>query len=432
MGVITCIFLIITIIIAFRIYKEKWCSPILLFSILWLLIVGGSLFQCYGMYATSPQTYFIVFLGVAGFVLGCRTSTNIPHRRIYRYVRPQTIEIRYDAAIALSLITIYYLIKRAIIVTGLFATGMSMADIRMNYSEYVIQNGFDGLIDNYIAHPFIFAILPIAIFSTITKPDSSKKSVILLILTFIIILLYSYCDGGRIIFAYIFFHLLLSYTLSKQKIRFTFAQKITWAVIFLLAIIIVIAISNARESTFTFGQTIYTYLCGCMPHLDYRLTSYDEQVYLFSGAFFKGIMEFPLFFAKNIGLLHEYPEWFIKTQETLDVSDFINIGSQNFNAFVSPFYYFYADFRHIGVFFGSAIYGFLSDRLYRQSIISNNLRYTIAYMVIAQTIFMSMVRWQFYNVVFVFSFLYIILFIKPKKSLYGNWGITIFITNTYS
>lgn len=53
-------------------------------------------------------------------------------------------------------------------------------------------------------------------------------------------------------------------------------------------------------------------------------------------------------------------------------------------------------------------------------------------MVIAQTIFMSMVRWQFYNVVFVFSFLYIILFIKPKKSLYGNCDSTIFLTNTHS
>ncbi len=378
----------------------------------------------YEMNATSETTYALVGLGILGFLIGgaipvlsknpSRLMINLNDSSIKR--EAPTYKFRYGLIYIFSIITLFYLVDRAIHVTQLLEAGYAMSYIRLNYAELVIVSGLNGLIDNYIVHPAIYLLLPITMASIFLE----GKNKILPVLTLAMVVLYAYCDGGRMIFVYLILHFFLAYLIFGKQKKLSLSNKVKrllgFLVLFLIVVFSIISISEARGTEISFGQTIYTYLCGCMPHLDYRFQVLQRSgEFTYGACFFNGLIEPILFVLKNVGLLREYPAWFINARNLVDVSNFVSIGSQNYNAFVTPFYYFYADFSYIGVFIFAIIYGLISGFSYKKGKKQGALRSSIAYMIIVQSIIMSMVRWQFYQITFVFSFLYIPIFIKKGE-----------------
>ena len=81
------------------------------------------------------------------------------------------------------------------------------------------------------------------------------------------------------------------------------------------------------------------------------------------------------------------------------------------------FYYFYVDWREIGVFLGSAIYGMLMSISYiKTKNEKNNLLYCAYFVMLLQGLLKSFVRWEFVQTSYILSFIYILFMIKKKAT----------------
>lgn len=422
MAILLCIMLGLIFFSQWR-RKAKWYSPMMLMSALWFCIIFGSTLCLYNMKATSDRTYGLVGLGLLFYFIGCVLT-----KRYYlqeesassKQLLLDNFDFNYKAILILCVICIAELWQRVVLVTGLYAAGYTLDQIRINFAELVIQDGFTGLLDNFVVHPVIFLLMPVAVIGYMLKGSGNKIGKVVLVLSLIIIFLYAYCDGGRAIFMLMLFYYLLANSFISNEYSGQNGKKIkkvlTIAVLVAIVFSIISYLSDQRNTTMSADQSLYTYLCGCMPHLDYRLDVLDTTGYHSYGlSFLRGPIESFLFFLKNIHFLGLYPSWFMDNKTCLDVSDFIDIGSQNYNAFVTPFFYFYADFGYFGVALESLIFGAISQKMFDNAETGRSSRYVIMYMLFAYCLLMSMVRWQFFNVTYFISFFYILLFIKSKK-----------------
>lgn len=422
MAILLCIMLGIIFFFQWK-RKAKWYSPMVLMSALWFCIIFGSQLCLYNMNATSDRTYGIVGLGLLFYFIGCGFTKRYyiqEYSDTSKQMLLESFDFNYKAILILCVICIAVLWKRVVLVTGLYAAGFTLDQIRINFAELVIQDGFTGLLDNFVVHPVIFLLMPVAIVGYMLKGSRNKIGKIVLVLSFIIILLYAYCDGGRAIFMLILFYYFLANSFVSvgygEQNNKKFKKIITIAVLVTIVFSIINYLSDQRNTTMSADQSFYSYLCGCMPHLDLRLSQLDLSGYNSYGlSFLRGPIESLLFFLKNLHLIGQYPDWFVANKTQLDVSEFVDIGSQNYNAFVTPFYYFYADFGYIGVALESLVFGAISQKLFDNAETGRSSRYVIMYMLFAYCLIMSMVRWQFFNVTYFISFFYILLFIKSKK-----------------
>jgi len=87
----------------------------------------------------------------------------------------------------------------------------------------------------------------------------------------------------------------------------------------------------------------------------------------------------------------------------------------SFNAFLTPFYYFYLDGGMIGNILLSFIFGFVSTLVYINHLNRRNYNSMINYLLVFFTLYMSMVRIQFFQMRFSLSFLYVYLLFKGNK-----------------
>jgi len=267
------------------------------------------------------------------------------------------------------------------------------------------------LIYNYFAKPFSVAIIPLAAIA-VFKRDTNK---IFVVFTIIIIIESVFIDGGRFVIyflacnffvAYKFFGKTFQSRTEKRKGRFI----ITIAIIVSFAFIWVVSVSRGIADI---GQSLYHYVCGCVPHLDLRIQEVLHNGSITYGyASNNGIIEFILTMFENIGI--SFPNSYIQARALMNVENIVNIsktGFGSFNAFVGPFFYLYLDFRWIGIIFGMGLYGFSSYYFYKSSK-QTKIRKLAIYMLLAQGLFSSMVRLQFNNMYYVLGFVYILICTK--------------------
>ena len=416
MGLLCVIFLIMLMGFCL-VQRHKWYSPSILFVGLWIIVTSLSLLRLHNLNETSERIYLIVLLGTVFFLFGGnRQKTFVFGNKLPAKSQSNNYYTRYKLVYVFCIIVIIYLAQRALRVRAMLASGLSMSTIRVEFGESVLQSGFDALLNNYVIQPAITILIPLAMIELFNK----NKNKLLLILTVIITTLYAYSDGGRIIFVYLLLHFFLVYSMIGTESISSWSDKFKrlflLVSLFFVVTYLISYLTEARTTNLSFTQQIYSYLCGCMPHFDIRLKAFEASYdYLYGFGFFHSFIEIGLFVLKNLRLISAYPGWFDAARNALNVSDFVNIGSQNFNAFVTPFFYFFADFGYLGVAAGSFVYGWMSKALYRRTSESSDIRSLVAYMMIVQSIFMSMVRWQFYQVTFTVAFVYIFIFIGKKK-----------------
>lgn len=401
-------------------YKNFYNPPFMM-AVFWALITFFSMFGLYNQNIADDRTYGVCLLGMLGFFLGSLIRKRIVIKPTKRPNEHTVIRIANGRVITLVLVVlIVILLRRDIRVLGILASGIRMNQIRVDFNNIVLNSAFERVFNTFIVMPLIYLLPAIVIPEFI----AFRKKIRNLILTIIVLIEFTICDGGRVPFFYCAVFVLCSLYIFRVDFRsvvtaFRSQSKktkrlttVTAALVVFVAAYMFLRLSTSREIHYSVGNSIYSYFTGCFPFLEHNLGIIDSnQVFTYGSAFFHGVLTV-VFYVLNTVKILSYPAFYNYVHEWGNVQEFINIGSANFNAFVTPFYYFYMDFRYIGVLLGGFVYGVICMQVYQRmkSQTQYNFKYIAAYMLIVQSIVTSMVRWQFYNANFVMAFVLLILF----------------------
>ena len=423
-------------------YKNIYNPPFLM-GAFWAVITLLSTFGLYNQDVADEKTYGVCLIGMLGFFCGSLINGKIVlhHKRKCnckcnsRGLNQQvTAVIANSKFITLILIVLaVILFQRVIRVMAILSSGIQMNQIRVDFNNIVLNSSFERTLNTYIIMPLIY-LLPVIV---IPEFIAFRKQIKNLVLTIIVLVEFTICDGGRAPFFYCAIYVVCSLyifhvdfknvivTLRSKSRRTKRLTLIAAIAVVAVAGYMILRLSTSRSIQYSLGNSIYTYFTGCFPFLEYNLNRIDQNnVWTYGSAFFHGVLNI-VFYLLNAANICTYPEFYNYVHEWGNVQEFIHIGSANFNAFVTPFYYFYMDFRYLGVAMGGAIYGIISTQIYlrmkKQSVY--HYKYIAAYMLIIQSIVTSMVRWQFYNANFVMAFVILMLFPsrRGQPELYPDW-----------
>lgn len=409
-------------------YKNIYNPPFLM-GVFWAIITLFSTFGLYNQKVAGEKAYGVCLIGMLGFFCGSLLDKKIVLRRGHKCdVRVQNQQVMAVVAnskciTVILVILALILFQRDIRVMAILSSGIRMSQIRVDFNNIVLNSSFERALNTYIIMPLIYLLPAIVIPEFI----AFRKQIKNLVLTVIVLVEFTICDGGRVPFFYCAIFVVCSLYIFRVDFKnviktFQFKSKRTKRLTLIVAIAVValagymiVRLSTSRNIQYSFGNSVYTYFTGCFPFLEYNLNKIDQNnVYTYGAAFFHGVLNI-IFYLLNTVKICAYPAFYNFVHEWGNVQEFIQIGSANLNAFVTPFYYFYMDFRYLGVALGGAIYGIIAIQIYlrmkNQSIY--HYKYIAAYMLIIQSIVTSMVRWQFYNANFVMAF--VILMLLPSR-----------------
>ena len=420
--ILTIVFSIIILIINNFLYKKK-INLLNIFCGLWMIITFLAHLELFGMNHISELVYKIVFFGVFGFGSGYIISTYFRQLKKNKELDKRKIEkeniINENLLkILISLTFLFYGVV-SIRVFNMLLHGTSYAVIRSMYQGYygyssIFPNGLMKRIDTYIAHPFLYVLIPITLISFFEK-RMSKKWIILSIADLI---LYLVCSASR--FLLLYFIIELAYCvyhyyknmLKKNRRKIFRILLLLCVVIFTMTYVRSRTVSNGK---YTIIQNLYAYFTVEFPLMEHWISLIPTNTYGNGVSFFHGTIGLFSKILKFIGFpMTKYDiitSLVVQTEET-----FVKVFPwKSYNAFISMFYFFYLDFRFIGVYIGSMIFGFFCSNVDANMVIKDSYKSKVLFLLILQNVFTSFVRWQFFNLNMVVSLVFIIVLFLPVK-----------------
>ncbi len=409
-------------IISFLTIKEKY-NPITVFSGFWLTITILSEMDLYDVPKPDNYIYVLVMMGVCFFAIGAAIYSFASKRvrfKIGDYVTGETSSsgIRYKQfnffIVVLLLLLVMYLVRSL----GYMLAGIPMNVIRQNFRSWVIRSPIEQLLWTFIVLPATIGLVPISLYAYAIDKKGIKYILVSLFATMFL----SLCDGGRV---YLMFYVIqfAFFTIFKPadervsaKIKNRFLKTLFFIAVAVGCIALMAFISNERQVEESFAESLYIYFTGCFPFMEAKMADVSaSELYAYGGAFLYAPLTLGMMVLKNLGFI-DYPEFFLRIQDTINaLQNYTRIDGFNFNAFASIFFYFYYDFREVGICLGSFLFGFIANRFFVQMKKTNSARHMMVYSTILIAIASSMVRWQFGRPEFFMSLVYIYWMTRKDK-----------------
>jgi oligosaccharide repeat unit polymerase len=219
-------------------------------------------------------------------------------------------------------------------------------------------------------------------------------------------------------FYYVALDLLFVYAFSnKGKLK----RKTSWKTRFLIVvgISILVAAFVLVTGADRVWNTIYLYSCGCVTLLDVKLQEFDVigiHTYGFTSlnGFFRPIATLlrsltgvPLH--NSVALAEKY---LLMVEKPVPITT--NGGF--YNGFVSLFYPFFIDAGFIGVIIGSAVWGYVCERVYLKYKLRGAEIDIFLYLLILQAIAISMTRFAFVTYQYALAFVYFAAIFRKNKT----------------
>lgn len=427
--IVTILIIAIAIMIAYT-DDKKFTNLMSVFGIFWGLIICLSKARLFGMIEISEKAYLIVYVGVCSFAIGYVLHTiykNQGYRlvvlRRFRHKKNNTYCFNWKIILLFEAVLLLFELMISLRVMGILFGGSGFAlihDMAGGYSETTLLiSSFERYVDTLFVMPVIFAVIPIC---TLLIFERSPKKGLIICLGLIDLVLYILVHGGRVVIIYVLVYLILLYRIYGIKMSKRFKRRIKQLLLLGGCAIVFLTIARKGLSFDSEGiidslfSGFYQYLTVSMPLLDHWINVIDEgKTYTYGMSILHGILNFPFRFLNKAGiyfpLLTKATLAVEATEETF-VYNLYNRGM--FNAFVTMFYFFYLDFRWIGVTICSIAYGafchmceFLGKK--------GNLYRTAMYLLIAQSVIKSFGRWEFYLEPYCLAFIFLRLcFIKTN------------------
>ena len=394
----------LAVILIFLMFKKKYSfftNPCFIFVLEWLVIIALSNMRLFGLYEPSFNAYLIIILGVISFVLGYYVLNKVKLKSSTKRKKDKTFTIRYKLLYILGIICTIYFMFSAINMLGNFTNGdLSFNAIRESAQSSGETNAAIRFIYNFIVLPASY-VLEIVTVADIFRGKKDKKLIVLTVLT---ILLKTIADGGRSFLLNFIIYIFLAYRLTgktnlvkKIGIKRKAVKRLLIGVSILLAFFLIITIQRSPSGIFRIS-----YLYFSMPPvmLDWWSNAVNSAGgYWFGLVCMNGILFAIFYIIKNFLGLIDYPSFVKGPYDLISSTDSqwisINDNGTKANAYVTMFWFFYADFGHIGVALGCLLYGLIVRKIYDYEKERRDVRSLSFYLLIFWTLLYSFVRFQF-------------------------------------
>lgn len=409
--------IVIIIILAFfcwlfwtKRYKGSFIS---IFSSLWLFVF---LFYESGhldLYPVRDSTYIMYIIGLLSFYIAYVVSSGIKVFRPFQKSKEKALRFRF-IFVLLSLLSVYVLFQRAILAIPFWLLGGTDELKSALIVDHALSISFfwDGVYQ-YVARPMQQVLLIFAILAIATK----RNEMLLILLAFLTNILYFIASAAKFsIFA--FAVLFLAYFLYYKRDGFISYLKSN-KVLSILLLCVVIGIYSLMwiSSEGEVFDSVYVYLCGCIPCSDIALESINSAPYTYGSVSFNGVLAFLKFPSELFGIMPDLRDLadesfrkMMKFEEAVNISDKIN-----YNAFISMFSYFYADGGYLGVFLLSFLSGYICQRINYNAFHNPSYRDIAFLFYITSVIVDSLVRFPLFFTTYFMAIIYLIIFIPKNK-----------------
>lgn len=399
--------------------RKQNISPMILFSALWFSIIILSGIRLYGLNPTSDFTYLIIFVGLLFWGIGYYSNSffflqtaSINKYKLHRYV-----------VCLLALASIFFCFKDFVKVLPDLLNGENLAQIRLISQDntsilYQDVGNIENAIRSFIIYPFMMAFQPIVALE-FWKGNRKWLYLDILIIVFRVL-----SQGSRIIFIYLLIDLILFYGItSKNKVIKEYFSRKNIAFLVIIGIVAIIWTTYSRSGDRAFRSTYYYYSME-----PYMMNEWIGQIkgWGFGTASFNGLVYPVIYFFKNVlHFISDYPSyWYNNIFLLINNTDkiWLTISSWDYtqaNAYVSVFWAPFVDGGFIAEGIIMFIYGSVVQHYYQSVYVIKNAgdREKCIYALLLQGLLFSFVRFQFADITYVLSFVWIILLYRKINEL---------------
>lgn len=427
----SCAALFLAAAVAGRMVRGKWVNLLTAFSGFYGLTVAMANMRLYGINLGSPKTYIIMMLGIFAFgsgyilVVGYYQYTlgKIAFESFYSpppmLVPKRDRSVRTTVAVVLLIVVFLYSLYRLYILYTLLRAGYSYQMVRTIYfnAEYSFDKDMAARVgrnplDIYMIQPLLIGVFFLACINLFSDAFgfSKKRTLLYWIMSFLSIAITAVSNGGRdiifytvFVFAYSFLAMRPLKKILPKPILPTKQKKMVIRFgVLAIAAMVVVSIVRASSKKSAPGQddsglfrTFYIYFTGYLPNFSVRLDMMKDDEYTHGFTFLLGLIKFPMAVIKRVIHFDSPAAYTLADTLTSRLQKRVSIGGGNmFNAYTSPFYYFYVDFGYISVFIESMLFGVtcaISEVRFERK---KTAYHTFMYLFCFYLIISSMVRWE--------------------------------------
>lgn len=379
-------------------------NPIVAFAGPWFIVLVYSV-SLDRLPIASNKTYQIIFYGLLSFILGVFVL-DIFQRKITVNVKKERVtELNKKIVYFLIFVSIIFYLKNLLFfyTRGVFGLDQIIAAIQSG-------NGPNNpvFLSDWIVLPSLYAI-GASVISSWVLGDKDKK---LLFTTVVMYLLAGLSTGSKTLMVLLLVFLLVAIMVTGE-VKLNFKKSVAILLVVASIYLVFLVTANSRNQ---FSNDLTKYELGIPPRMFQIWSDKLEGTNLmgYGEASLAGLLQSIVPIAKRIAPFIDFShfdtiyDWTISTDSTW-VNPGTNIPA---NAYVSCFYFFYLDFRVIGVFTFSFITGAISAILYNLARKQNIGIYLSIYIVFFYQLLYSFIRSNFSIVGWALAFLYLYLFWK--------------------
>lgn len=381
-------------IIALLRYKNIF-NPVVMFCTVFAFCSWLSTLKIDNVNIPSNEIYLMVGLGVLFFWVGGMMIDNplrIKRNNSYRVLNYKRLKIISIIGIASSIVELKNTVE-VLLHGGLAAVYAQRLAVQFDGAYNAMRKSFiESVNSQFIFAPIMYFLIPAFIY--LYFKEKKKKYFVYSVFALLAVLI---SNGGRtIVLVYIIYYL-ISLSLFKAKSNKIFAinkSNSKYWVGGTLILIILTYVFLQRQTDIS--KTIGSYFGYPIIHMQEKLVRAGTYQYTYGMSSFQGILR-PII---NVFEIITGNESLLMNNAT-KVSDIANAAirlspSVLYNAFVTPFYYFYIDFGWSGICVLSLVFGGFSNIRYRRFMKYPDDRNTILFMLsFALPICFSFVRFQY-------------------------------------
>lgn len=397
MGYIICLILFALGVLIKR-KHGTWTCPSTLYCFFWTIITLLASLRLFDLNEVSWKAWIIILVGSISFVVGSEAKFAIGRKSLEEctsnvsyYLKKKTFWILFAV---LAVLTIRDL-KNSY---DLMKAGYSLGLIRSaSYGEieiggYIAKSDFVSVLLSTIRSSFQVILIAVGIEYFISDFKQNKKY---LIAVLVVVVADAFSFGGRWGIAYFIVEFFVCYSIYSfrkddfEQIVISKSSKgkvvIFGAILISLILVVTVVRGGSLQGSLSY---FYAYICGCVPLFDLKLQELESTKItslIFAGQYGVWSIIIPIF-SKILGI--GTPQLYSDTlTKVMTGQTYYNIGGgRTYNAFVSAFYYLYADMRIFGVIVGMMLFGVLAGTLYRSCTDSANKSSVVPYLIITQMI----------------------------------------------
>lgn len=406
--------------------QGTWACPEALFCYEWTLISFLASLRLFGLYEASWHTWIIIYVGSISFVVGCcggrMTNVNTNHIEKGDICDKKIISDRMFWIFAATIVI--YTIPGLMQSIHYMRLGISLGDIRNASVGMGTIQGYTnrtGALWEYIDYGISVMELLVTGYGISEYIKSVKNDGYKYILTVMIIaIIRAFAYGGRFGLAYVIIEILVCMNLNRitrsnlfSRVAVKQHRRVKVIVLLLVLIIVVVTLIRGAETS-ELLKKYYRYICGNVVFFDLHVQEMSMQsVWSFTFAGFYGFWAFVLPILHGLGF--DYPQIYLDTiSQIMDGQTFRRIGDGlSTNAFITPFYHLYADFRMPGVILGMMLFGWIAGLLYKKCLVNRDNYSVVCYLILTQMIFKSLQTYPFASKTYVLFF--VVIWILGKR-----------------